>query len=41
MGFRLQQMSITKFEGVPLIGGLKLGGLVSDLAMLYLGSGAR
>ena len=32
---------ITKFEGVPLIGVLKLGWVVSDFAMLYLGNGAR
>jgi len=30
-----------KFTGVPLIEGLKLGGVVFDFAMLYLGNGAR
>jgi len=32
---------ITKFEGGPLDRGLKLGWLVSDFAVVYLGNGAR
>jgi len=29
----------TKFEGIPLSGGVKLGGTVFDFALLYLGNG--
>ena len=34
-------MMITKFERVSMIGGSNWDGVVSDIAMLYLGDGAR